>query len=269
MAILPRTFWAALGFAGLMAASPADSPPDTTQQNQILQRIGDYAGQYVERLPNFVCEQVISQFQAGRRGKHWRKGDTLSSKLMYNEGREERTLELVNNRPVQSKMRFWRTPLVTEGEFGMLLEDIFRASSHARFQWDHWDSVQGKQLAVFNFFIDKQHSTLRLSLSDLAKAIVPYHGSIYADSDSGEIWQVTNTVSEIPGALQTKSLTTTIKYGKIDIGGKTYLLPVHATVMVVTNVERDRNEIDFTGYRKFEAESTITYTPGPDSPPKP
>jgi hypothetical protein len=56
-------------------------------------------------------------------------------------------------------------------------------------------------------------------------------------------------------------LTTTINYGKIDIGGKNYLLPVHATVMVVTNVERDRNEIDFTGYRKFEAESTITYTP--------
>src|SRR5579884_4555440 len=146
MAILPRTFWVALVFAGLITASPADSPPGPAEQDQILQRIGSYAEQYVERLPNFVCEQVISQFQAGRRGKHWRKGDTLSSKLMYNEGREERTLELVNNRPVQSKMRFWRTPLVTEGEFGMLLEDIFRASSHAGFQWDRWESMQGKQL---------------------------------------------------------------------------------------------------------------------------
>lgn len=269
MATLPRTFWAALGFASLIAASPADSPPGAAEQNQILQRIGDYAGQYVDRLPNFICEQVISQFQAGRRGKHWRKGDTLSSKLMYNEGREERTLELVNNHPVHSTMRPWRTPLVTEGEFGMLLEDIFRASSNASFQWDRWETVEGKQLAVFNFSIDKQHSTLRLSLSDLAKAIVPYHGSIYADSESGEIWQVTNTVSEIPAAIQTKSLTTNINYGKIDIGGKNFLLPVHATVIVVTNVERVRNEIDFTGYRKFEAESSITYTPDPNSPPKP
>jgi hypothetical protein len=76
-------------------------------------------------------------------------------------------------------------------------------------------------------------------------------------------------VSDVPAPLQTKSLTTTIDYGEIDIGGKTYWLPVHATVLVVTNVERVRNEIDFTGYRKFEAESSITYTPDPNSPPKP
>ncbi len=58
--------------------------------------------------------------------------------------------------------------------------------------------VRGKHLAIFDYSIDKEHSTLRLSLSDFVAAVVPYHGSIYADPATGAIWRISNSASDLP-----------------------------------------------------------------------
>src|SRR5260370_11808654 len=115
-------------------------------------------------------------------------------------------------------MNQWRTPLVTEGEFGILLNRIFSGESNASFAWSRWESVHGKSLAVFDYSVDQQHSTLSLSLSDLAKAIVPYHGTIYADPSTGAVWRISDTADEIPRQLRTSSISTTIDYDEIAIG---------------------------------------------------
>jgi hypothetical protein len=216
----------------------------------------------VDNLPNFICEQVTRQFEAGRKPKHWHQGDTFTARLIYNEGREERTLEFVNNLPVGAHGHFWRRPLVTEGEFGMLMERVFGSTTDTDFLWAGWQPGEGRWLAVFDYEIDKQHSTLSLTLGDLAKAVVPYHGSIYADPATGAIWRITSNPSDIPPELRTKSIETTIEYSLVNIGGQSYILPAKATVLLATPSNNIRNEIEFTKFRKFEAESRITYGTG-------
>ncbi len=246
------------GLAAEMEQPPTPSP---ARQKEVLSAVRQYAERYVENLPNFICEQVTRQFEAGRKPKHWHKGDTLGSRLVYIDGREQRTLEFVNNRPIGSHPGFWRRPLVTEGEFGMLMERVFGSITDADFSWAGWQPIGDKWLAVFDYSIDKQHSTLSLTLGDTAKATVPYHGSIYADPSTGAIWRITSNPSDIPPQLQTRSIATTIDYAEIVIGGQSYLLPDQAAVALVTPSNHIRNEITFTNYRKFEAESRITYTP--------
>ncbi|MDQ2712957.1 MAG: hypothetical protein M3Y24_12155 [Acidobacteriota bacterium] len=242
--------------------------PSQAEQEQTLLGMRNYAEDYTAKLPNFICEQVTSQFEAGRKPNHWKKGDTLTSKLVFNRGREQRTLELVNNKPAHFNGRPWRTPLTTEGEFGILLANIFDPVTEAKFSWDGWDTVRGHRVAKFNYSVDREHSTLSLSLSDLAKAIVPYHGSVYGDPESGAVWHITSETASIPEQVQTKSIATTIDYDQVTIGSQAYLLPVEANVLMVTDATHVRNEMRFQGYRKFEAESTIKFGGEDENPPK-
>lgn len=246
--------------AGAPAAGVAEGPaPDDAAQQKMLEAMGQYASAYISNLPNFICEQVTEQFQAGRKSDHWKKGDTLISTLTFNQGKEHRNLQLVNNKPIRAGMREWRTPLTTEGEFGILLSRVFGGASNASFKWSGWQTINGQRVAVFDYSIDQQHSTLRLSRSDLAYAVVPYHGSVYGNPDTGVIWRVTDGASDLPKDLDTQAMATTVDYGEVTIGAAKYIVPVKASAEADTKERKVRNDMTFRNYRKFESESTITF----------
>lgn len=240
-------------------ANTAELPAPDAAQQKMLEAMGQYASAYISNLPNFICEQVTEQFQAGRKSDKWKKGDTLTSTLTFNQGKEHRNLQLVNNKPIKAGMREWRTPLTTEGEFGILLSRVFGGASNASFKWNGWQTINGQRVAVFDYAIDQQHSTLRLSRSDLAYAVVPYHGSVYGNPDTGVIWRVTDGASDLPKDLDTQAMATTIDYGEVTIGASKYMVPVKASAEADTKARKVRNDMTFRNYRKFESESTITF----------
>lgn len=249
--------------ASLLASGQSDigrSPPNPAEQDELLAAMGQYAEQYVSNLPNFLCQQNVQQFEAGRKPTHWRKGDTLTFRLTFNEGREDHSLERVNDKPIWVGQRGWRTPLITEGEFGLLLSRVFAPESHASFAWSGWEFFRGKTVAVFQYSVAREHSSLKLTLSDIARAIVPYYGLVYADPANGAIWRITSNASDIPPEVRTKNISTVIEYEKVPIGSQSFLLPVRANVQLTTTSGHMRNEIRFDGYRKFETDSTITYS---------
>jgi hypothetical protein len=250
--------------ACLLRAQPAPSP---AEQDKLLESMHNYAAGYVSGLPNFICVQVTRQLEAGKKSDRWHKGDTLVSKLSFNQGREQRVLDSVNGKPLRPGQNRWRAPLQTEGEFGLLLSRVLGPESEAWFTWSHWETLRGKRLAVFDFSVDKQHSTLSLSLSDLAKAIVPYTGSVYADPETGAVWRITDAATDIPAKLLTRAISTTIDYDEIPVGDKKYLLPAEAVVSLLLETKKVRNELEFHDYRKFEADSAITFG-DPVPPPK-
>lgn len=260
----------AIGLLACFAARAAqDQPPDTAEQERILNAMRAYAEQYVANLPNFLCQLVTRQYQAGRKPNHWRKGDVLTSRLLFSEGEEQHSLELVNDKPIRPGSRPWRTPLQTEGEFGILLANILASASDASFEWKGWDVLRGKRVGVFEYSIDMRHSTLTLSLSDLAKATVPYHGTVYGDPETGAVWRVTNAASDLPPEIQTKSISTVIDYDQVIIGDKTYILPVQASVWMTTDSNNIRNDLEFRNYRKFETDSVIKFASTDEhAPPK-
>ena len=67
--------------------------------------------------------------------------------------------------------------------------------------------------------------------------------------------------AEIPPELETESSRTVIDYDRVSIGGTDYLLPSAASVEMTIRSGRLRNEMSLEDYRKFEANSTITFQP--------
>ena len=244
----------------------AQDPPSQAEQDRMIAAMRDYAADYTAKLPNFICEEVTSQFEGGRKANRWRQGDTLRARLIYSNGREERKLLAVNDTAVAAYHRGWQKPLTVEGEFGELMIGILAPETAAKFTWSGWDDRDGRHLARFDYAIDQQHSILSLSLSDLSKARVATHGSLWADPQSGALWRITVEADDIPKAVRTRSSATTIEYGQVQIGGRTYLLPIRAQATVSYEGKTARNEIRFEGYRKFETESTITFGDAPQSP---
>jgi hypothetical protein len=241
-----------------VALAEQDSSTPTADQRKILDSIRAYAGDYISNLPNFICQQVTQQLEAGKKPTRWHKGDTIVSKLVFTDGREQRSLESINDKPAQPS-RFVRRPLVTEGEFGVLLANVLNEKTQATFSWSGWQMLRGRRVAVFDFDVAREHSTLRLSLSDLAQATVPYRGSVFADPSSGAVLRITNSAYDIPAAVRTKSIATTIDYDPVSIAGRDYLLPVEASVLLDTGSHHVWNRMQFHDYQKFGADSTITF----------
>ena len=256
--------------SALLDAQEGGGLPPQAEQDRMIAAMTQYADDYTSKLPNFICQQSTTQYSAGKKSDKWHKGDTQTSKLVFNGGREERTLELVNNKPVRDRRQRFKTSFSSEGEFGILLSKIFDPASAARFTWVQWETIREHKTVRIDYAIDVQHSSMELT--NYIKAKVPYHGSVYIDPANGTVWRVTSGTKEIPPELQMTSIATTIDYDSVDIGAQKYLLPVSAAVVLVTDRDQVKNDIHFDSYRKFEAESTITF--GPDNgdggkPPKP
>jgi hypothetical protein len=239
------------------AACQSTPPPDVVSQDQLLSAARQYAGRYMASLPSFVCTQTTDQYEAGKKGKRWHKGDKLTEQLVWDQGREQRTLQLVNNHPA-SRQSFWRSPLVSEGEFGNLLDSVLGMSSRASFAWRGRETTQDKPVGVFEYRVEHEHSPMRLNLGSI-QATIAFHGLIYIDEASGAIWRITNEAADLPPQLQTRSVWRSVDYGEVFIGPDRYVLPIRATVLLDTGQNRLKNELRFEAYRKFGADSHITF----------
>ena len=154
MRSLSLAFSVALCCAALIAQvtsapSPDSAVPSVSEQQHILDLAGDYAEGYVAGLPNFLCEQVVREFESGRKD-HWKERDTLTSRLSFVEGRERRILQLVNGKAIEGGGHMRASPLSTEGEFGLLIAGVFSLHSNADFRFSRWGELNGKRLAVFD-----------------------------------------------------------------------------------------------------------------------
>lgn len=233
-----------------------------TEMQAMLERVRAYADEYVTKLPDFICEQVIKHSSTGKKAERWRTGDTLTTRLIFAGGQEKRTVEAVNGKSVTQARRVGaRQALTTEGEFGILLANILGPNSSAEIKWGGIEKMRERDVAVFRYSIAREDSTLTLTLSDLARATLPYYGEVYADAATGTVLRIVKHVSEIPSELKTKDLLTVIDYDKAQIGATSYFLPSVASVVVRTDSGQLKNEMFFSHYQKFETNSTITFQP--------
>jgi hypothetical protein len=101
---------------------------------------------------------------------------------------------------------------------------------------------------------------------------VPYKGLIYWDAQTGAVVRI-ELECEIPKDSEYQELEIALDYKPTEIGGREFLLPsnyrLHAlreSARANKNLPRkerrfiqENNETDYKSYRKFEANSSITF----------
>jgi hypothetical protein len=245
------------------AAPLAIPPPSAEEQKQLIAELREYAMNYDKRLPDFLCTQVTRRFYDPSGLEYWVGADTITAKLSYFQNREEKKVLFVNN---QYKDVDWDKlgGATSTGEFGNLLKEIFEPETETVFLWERWGTLRGKRNHVLRYRVAQPNSKWAI-VYEKSMTIQPgYTGLIYADAQTGLITRVTLDAQDIPSFFPIQMARTQLDYDYTDIGGSTYLLPLRAEVKMREGKLLVRNDIEFRNYRKFGADTSITFdTPEP------
>jgi hypothetical protein len=244
------------------AAQPLPPPPPA-EQKRIIDEVREYALSYVKRLPDFICTQVTRRYIDPSGMEFWQRTDTITTRLTYFERKEDYKVLLVNNQ--MTEIPYDRLGGATStGEFGTLLREIFEPETDARFQWERWATLRGAKVHVFNFRVEQPRSQWRISYQRTMEVVPGYRGLIYVDANSPAVLRIMMEAENIPQSFPIQQASTVLDYDFTEIASNTYLLPLRAVVRMREGKYLIKNEVEFRIYRKFGAETTITFdTPEP------
>jgi hypothetical protein len=249
-----------LAAAGSLLCLPASAQrPTPEEQQRTLDAARDIAIHYSHKLPDFLCTEQVER-TTGISNKI--QADKLTIQLSYSGEKESYKLVAMNGQPAKQPLESL-DGLITGGEFGSLLLGIFNPESAAEFQWKSAATVRKRRAAVYSFKIAraKSHYILGHRAPDgkMVEAPAGYHGEVSLDGESSRVLRLTASADDIPKEAGVLSSSVEVDYDFVDVAGKSYLLPSHSEARMERGQRRIANVVAFTGYRKFQADSTIDF----------
>jgi hypothetical protein len=267
----------ALAAAKPAAAAVAPVPklpraPDSVEQARIIEDVREYALNYSKSLPNYLTTQVVRRYQAGAPGSRYNRGsdepswvqvDMLTLRLSYFDQKEEYKLILHNNSPTTQDYKSVGGATST-GEFGSLLRDIFEPRTHARFAWDGWATLRGELVMAFSYSVEQANSQWGIEYERKDHIVPAYSGRVLIDKDTHVVMRITLHADDIPATFPVKMATTVLDYDYTDLSGHKFLLPLKSETQMSADGVLSKNDTEFRLYRKYSAESSLTYDITPD-----
>ncbi len=238
---------------------PAPAPKPADPRVALIWKARDAAIEAIDKLPNFVCEQITTRYMSNQRPADWQAQDVVSAKVVYEDGKESYQNIAINGRPskdpAESEQGAW-----SSGEFGTVLRDLFEPSTAAAFHYATETQVHGLSSAVYDFSVDQPHSHWRIQAS--GQSYDPaYRGSIWVDKREGRALRIESEAIHLPKDFPLDAAETAVDYDFVAIGTLRVLLPVRSEVLMCQrgSLICSRNVIEFRNYHKFGAESTVKF----------
>jgi hypothetical protein len=245
---------AAIRIAGAQSRTAPD--PD-----ELIAKARDTALAYTASLPDFICTQVVERYVDLRGNNRWDRNDVLTLKLGYSGHQEDYTLTAIDGKP--TNLDYLAVGgAVSTGQFGTMLRQVFDERAKAQFKWKGWTTAHKRRLAVFTYRIERQNSGYLVQVgherSEPNAIFVAIHGEVHVDPDTGDSFHVSQ-IGEMPDGFPIRESATTIEYDFAAVGGRQYLLPSRAEVLMAAGRLRTRNLAAYRDYRKFQTEAVISF----------
>ena len=113
---------------------------------------------------------------------------------------------------------------------------------------------------VFSFRVEQTHSNYSIAVKDLNQQIVTgYTGEVFVDSETHQVTRLLTVAENIPPDFPVRSAQTRLDYDYADIGGHPFLLPYRGEVQMTGSDILSKNLLDYLHYKKYSADSAITY----------
>lgn len=273
----PRTVAALTNLAEASAQLPAPPPkaatpkpkprpaPSYEEQQKIIREAQQYALNYSKNLPDFICLQVTrryidSHYRPGEEGSWGHNVDRITEKLTYFDQKEKYEAISHNDTSLYGKPATSFGGAISRGDFGTMMREIFEPATDAEFHWEKWGNLDNKHwFHVYTYSVDKAHSNDTIDYHDGAARVTPaYHGEIFIEEGPNVIWRIT-VEPEPPASFPIQNIHQMLDYRYVALSGQQFLLPVNGTVIMRADGMGSKNEIDFRSYRKYSADTSITF----------
>ena len=242
-------------------------PPDSIEEKKILAAITQNALYYTKNLPNFICVQVTKRYADPLGQENWRLLDVIQERLSFFERHEDYKVMLYNNQQVPELDHNKLGGTTSSGEFGTMLDRIFSPSSHTEFEWGRWATLRGQRMYVFDFRVLQRYSDYHIiDVTSGRSVVVGYHGLVYADRDSNMVMRMQIDCDGIPADFPMRRVSIEMNYQWTEIADQKFVLPLQAVLRSDQGRVGIKNEVQFTLYRKFGTDTTITFDPVADIP---
>lgn len=239
--------------AGGMMIRPSGDP--------IIDKAREEAFSFSETLPNYVVKQFTTRFEtstAKGRQTSWQALDNVSADVVYENGKESYKNVLVNGKtPKQAveKTGSWST-----GEFASVMQDVLQPATDADFHNKRSTTLVNRAAWHYDFTVEQPNSHWHVNAA--SESYQPeYTGSIWIDKENSRVLRLELSARNMPKGFPLDTVESAVDYDYVLIADGKYLLPVHSEAL---SCERgtaicSRNVIDFRNYRKFGAETEITF----------
>lgn len=240
-------------------APPVKPPPSAREQKEVLDAMREYALNYTKSLPNYVCVQITRRrIEPTVRG-YLPQGDEVQELLTFVDGKESYKVEMLNGKSQPNLKHEQLGGVVTSGEFGSMLFNIFDPDSNAKFEWDHWATLRGKPMYVFSYSVPQSKGYSMYHGETKREYTAAYQGLVYADVDSRAVMRIKMETVGIPGDFPIREVNLMLDYSPTKIADREYVLPYHFELTSKETKADTVNRADYRLYQKFGAEASITF----------
>jgi hypothetical protein len=237
----------------------ATQPAIPLQDDPIITKAREAALAYSATLPNYLVQQMTTRYQSDHPKSGWQALDIVTADLTYQDGRESYKNIKVGNKSVNTSMEEIPGTRST-GEFSTLLEGLFEPGA-TKFRTGGQDTIHNRPAYVYSFEVTRELSRWRIEAP--SQLYYPAtKGSVWIDKETSRVLRIEQQGKAMPALFPFDTIEATVDYDFIRLGTTgPYLLPVESEVLSCQRGTSicSRNKIEFRNYKKFGAQSDITF----------
>jgi hypothetical protein len=242
---------------------PAEAAPIRMRSSgdEVIDRAREAAFSYSETLPNYVVKQFTTRYQTAlaRGGRtSWETLDVVTADVIEENGVEKYKNILVGGKPPKGELE--ESGSWSSGEFSSLLLSVMSPSTQAEFHGKRSTTILNRDAYRYDYSVEQANS--RWHVEAKGQSYMPaYTGSVWIDRETGRVLRLELAGKDMPRGFPLDTVESAIDYDFVLIGDTKYLLPVHSEILSCARGTNDcgRNVIEFRNYRKFTAETSITF----------
>jgi len=246
-----------------VAPSLADAPPAPViafEEDPIIRKAKEAAEEYASALPDFFCRQVTTRYQTDGPKNGWQAVDVVTADLSYQDGRETYKNIKIGSKAVNADMGDIPGTRST-GEFASILEDLFAPDTAATFRKGGQAKLRSRTADIYKFEVKRENSHWRIVTA--AQLYYPaIRGTVWIDRETAHVLRLEMEGRNLPLLFPFDKVESATDYDFVRLSSpQQFLMPVNAEVLSCEQGTSIclRNRIEFRNYRKFGAESDVTF----------
>jgi hypothetical protein len=237
------------------ARSPQSGDP-------VIDEAREAAFTFSRALPNFVVKQVTVRYEtfAARGGQtSWHALDTVTADVVSENGKESYKNILINGKApkegIDKEGGTWST-----GEYSSIQLDILSPGTKAHFHDRQPTTIANRAAYRYDFSVERTNS--HWNIHSNSDSLTPeFTGVIWIDKETSRVLRIEMAARNMPSTFKLDTVESAIDYDYVAIGDGKFLLPVHSEALSCERSTNScsRNVIDFRNYKKFTADTSITF----------
>jgi hypothetical protein len=237
---------------------------------RLLVGIKEHIRQQIAMTLDYTCLETIQRLhRPPGRNTRLETVDTVHLEVLYTGRRELYSSPGARHFADDTAGSFVASGIMAGGAFGSFVDAVFTGG--ATYKYKGTELLRGSTAARYDFHLSSFVKPLTISLTGSAPFVTGLEGSFWADAASLDLIRLEVRPDDVPPYLPIQDIGMTLDYAPVRLGALDLTVPQAAEYWLAkTSGEEDRNQVEFSQCRKFEADSSLSFlSPGAEAPPVP